>query len=432
MQLLRGVGTSSFIPSCRLRAAQKSRSTYRVSNPDPTPVVAAVIVAAGRGQRAGGIAGSAAKQYRDLGRQPVLAWSLGAFMKHNAVRHIVTVIHPDDEELFGELMGPLPDRHRLVFGASTRQGSVKNGLEALAECAPDIVLIHDAARPFLTSDVIDRAIEAAERHGAAVPGVRIADTIAEVDQGDYRKGTLPRERLRSIQTPQSFRFEPILQAHRKAEADERYDFTDDGAIATWAGLPVMMFDGDAGNVKLTTADDLVAAARRVESGQAYETRTGTGFDVHALGPGDHVVVNGLKVPHGQGLIGHSDADVGLHALTDALLGALADGDIGKHFPPSDMKWKGADSSLFLADAGRRVTERGGFIVHCDVTIVCEAPKIGPHRDAMRERIAAILDVAVDRVSVKATTTERLGFAGRQEGIAAMAAATIRLPAESLA
>lgn len=398
--------------------------------PDKLSAVAAVVVAAGRGQRAGGVAGSAAKQYRDLGAQPVIAWSLASLLQHAAIRHIVTVIHPDDDALFFELMGTLPPHHRVVFGASTRQGSVRNGLEALADADPDLVLIHDAARPFLTSHLIDRAIEAADRHGAAVPGVRIADTVAEIDEGDLRQNTLPRELLRSIQTPQSFRFAAILDAHRKADAAERYDFTDDGAIATWAGLPVTMFEGDAANVKLTTADDLAAAARRVESARTWETRTGTGFDVHALGAGDHVVVNGLKIAHDQGLIGHSDADVGLHALTDALLGALADGDIGKHFPPSEMKWKGADSSVFLADAARRVAERGGKITHCDVTIICEMPKIGPHRDAMRERIAAILGIPVGRVAVKATTTERLGFAGRQEGIAAMAAATVRLPAGS--
>lgn len=393
------------------------------------PVVAAVVVAAGRGQRAGGVAGTAAKQYRELGGRPVIAWSLATLLKHNAIKHIVSVIHPDDEALFDELMGPLPERHSTVFGASTRQGSVRKGLETLDGRGVDLVLIHDAARPFIGAALIDRAIEAARDAGAAVPGVRIADTVAEVDEGDFRTGTLPREQLRSVQTPQSFRFAAILDAHRRADAAGRYDFTDDGAIAAFAGMPVAMFDGDAGNVKLTTADDLMAAARRVEAAVAWETRTGTGYDVHALGPGDHVVVNGLAVPHTHGAIAHSDGDVGLHALTDAVLGALADGDIGKHFPPSDMRWKGADSGVFLADAGRRVIERGGRVLHCDVTIICETPKIGPHRDAMRARIASILGIDIGRVSVKATTTERLGFTGRGEGIAAMAAATIRLPAE---
>jgi 2-C-methyl-D-erythritol 4-phosphate cytidylyltransferase/2-C-methyl-D-erythritol 2,4-cyclodiphosphate synthase len=387
--------------------------------------VAAIIVAAGRGLRAQTAAGTP-KQYRKLGGRPVLAWAMQAFLDAPAIDRIVTVIGADDGALFGTL-GPLPDRHAIAFGAATRQGSVHAGLEALAANPPEIVLVHDAARPFLSGALIERSIDAARTHGAAVPGVPVADTIAEIDAAGRRLGTLVRDRLRAVQTPHAFRFPDLLDAHRRAAAAGRDDFTDDGALAAWAGMEVAIFEGDAMNSKLTTADDILAAERRIAASMPTETRTGTGYDVHAFGDGDHVMLCGLAVPHERGLLGHSDADVALHALTDALLGAIGDGDIGAHFPPSDPQWKGAASARFLEDAVARVTARGGRIVHLDTTIVCEAPRVGPHREAMRKRLAEIAGVEIDRVSVKATTSEKLGFTGRREGIAALAAATVELP-----
>jgi 2-C-methyl-D-erythritol 4-phosphate cytidylyltransferase/2-C-methyl-D-erythritol 2,4-cyclodiphosphate synthase len=303
---------------------------------------------------------------------------------------------------------------------------VRAGLEALAAHAPDIVLIHDAARPFVTAAVISRAIVAARAHGAAIPVVPVTDTIKEVDGTGHVAGTPDRTRLRLAQTPQAFRFAPLLAAHRRAAAEGRHDFTDDAALAEWAGLTVATFEGDAANMKLTTAEDFTREDARLMAALG-DVRSGTGFDVHAFAGGDHVMLCGVRVPHSHGLAGHSDADVGLHALVDAILGALAEGDIGAHFPPSDPQWKGAPSDRFLLHACDRVRAHGGIIAHLDVTLICEAPKVGPHRDAMRARIAAITGIGVERVSVKATTTEKLGFAGRREGIAAQAVATLRLP-----
>jgi 2-C-methyl-D-erythritol 4-phosphate cytidylyltransferase/2-C-methyl-D-erythritol 2,4-cyclodiphosphate synthase len=254
----------------------------------------------------------------------------------------------------------------------------------------------------------------------------VTDTIKAVDRHGHVGETLDRSTLRAVQTPQAFAFAPILEAHRRAAREGRNDFTDDAALAEWVGMQVRVFEGESGNIKFTYAEDFMRA-EAMDWAALSDVRTGTGIDVHAFGPGDHVWLGGLKIPHSQTLTGHSDADVGLHALTDALLGALADGDIGSHFPPSDPQWKGAASDRFLKFACDRVAERGGRIAHLDLTIVCEAPKIGPHRDAMRQSIARIAGIAVDRVAVKATTSEQLGFTGRREGIAAYATATIRLP-----
>jgi 2-C-methyl-D-erythritol 4-phosphate cytidylyltransferase/2-C-methyl-D-erythritol 2,4-cyclodiphosphate synthase len=288
------------------------------------------------------------------------------------------------------------------------------------------VLIHDAARPFASAALITRAIEAATATGAAVPGLPVSDTVKAVDAGGRVTETLERGRLRLIQTPQAFAYDPLLDAHRRAAAAGRDDFTDDAALAEWAGQKVAVFAGEPGNIKITGAEDF-ARAEAMDFANLGDVRTGNGFDVHAFGPGDHVVLGGVRIPHSQALTGHSDADVALHALTDAILGALADGDIGAHFPPSDAQWRGASSDRFLAFAAERVTARSGRIAHLDVTVICETPKLGAHRDAMRARIAAIAGVAVERVAVKATTSERLGFTGRGEGIAAMAIATVRLP-----
>ena len=300
------------------------------------------------------------------------------------------------------------------------------GLEALAGEKPDIVLIHDAARPFVTAAVISRAIDAAGRTGAAVPAIPVTDTIKQVgDSGDV-VATPERARLRIAQTPQAFRFDVILDAHRRAAREGRSDFTDDAALAEWAGLTVATFEGDPANMKLTTPEDFVREEARLAA-MLGDIRTGTGYDVHAFGDGDHLMICGVRVPHTRGFLAHSDGDVGLHALVDAIFGALADGDIGSHFPPSDPQWKGAASDRFLKYAVDRVTARGGRIANLEVTLICERPKIGPLRDTMRARIAEIPGVNISRIAVKATTSERLGFTGREEGIAATASATIRLP-----
>jgi 2-C-methyl-D-erythritol 4-phosphate cytidylyltransferase/2-C-methyl-D-erythritol 2,4-cyclodiphosphate synthase len=386
------------------------------------PAVAAVIVAAGRGLRAGG---NTPKQYRELAGEPVIRSSLSLFAWHGQVGMVQPVIHSDDRAAYESAIKGL----RLlppVTGGATRQASVRAGLEALSDRRPDIVLVHDAARPFCSSELISRAITACGQTGAAIPALEVTDTIKRLNAAGHVAGTLDRSELRAVQTPQAFAFAPLLEAHRRAAKEGRDDFTDDAALAEWAGLKVAVFAGEAGNIKLTTDDDFAKAeARRLAS--LADLRLGNGFDVHAFGDGDHVWLGGVKIPHDRGLSGHSDADVALHAVVDAILGAIADGDIGKHFSPNDPRWKGASSDQFLKFAVERVAKRGGRIAHIDVTIVCEAPRIGPHRDEMRKRIAEIADIAVERVAVKATTSEQLGFTGRKEGIAAMATATVRLP-----
>jgi 2-C-methyl-D-erythritol 4-phosphate cytidylyltransferase / 2-C-methyl-D-erythritol 2,4-cyclodiphosphate synthase len=311
-------------------------------------------------------------------------------------------------------------------GGATRQASVHAGLEALSSQKPDVVLIHDAARPFVSAALISRAIDAASATGAAIPAIAVADTIKLVDASGNIEATPERARLRIAQTPQAFRFDVILEAHRRAAREGRSDFTDDAALAEWTGLTVATFEGDAENMKLTTQEDFVREEARLTS-LLGDVRTGTGYDVHAFGEGDHLMICGVRVPHHRGFLAHSDGDVGLHALVDAILGALADGDIGSHFPPSDSRWKGAASDKFLRYAVDRVTARGGRIANLEVTLICERPKIGPLRDTMRSRIAEIAGLDISRVAVKATTSERLGFTGREEGIAATACATVRLP-----
>jgi len=382
-------------------------------------------VAAGRGTRAGGPAGSPAKQYRTVGGKTVLSRTLEAFCSHPRIHEIVTVIHPDDGAFYAQSIHGLAKLTAPVPGGATRQESVRNGLAALAASAPDVVLIHDAARPFVPADVIDRAIVAASISGAAVPVLEVTDTIALID-GSTRGDTLERARLRSIQTPQSFRYTDICAAHAKAAAEGRDDFTDDGAVASHGGLKVSVFAGDPANMKLTTPQDFASSEARLLA-SLPDIRMGTGFDVHEFEPGDHVTLGGVRIPHTKKLKGHSDADVVLHALCDAIFGALGDGDIGSHFPPSDMQWKGAESSKFLAYAAEKVKARGGIIANVDVAIMSEAPKVGPHRPAMQKTISDVLCITPDRVGIKATTMERLGFIGREEGIAAIATATIRLP-----
>jgi 2-C-methyl-D-erythritol 4-phosphate cytidylyltransferase / 2-C-methyl-D-erythritol 2,4-cyclodiphosphate synthase len=386
-------------------------------------MIAAIIVAGGRGERAGG---GVPKQYRTLAGTPAIRTALAAFCEHRQIDIVQPVIHPADEKVFRAATAGLEKLQEPVAGGATRQISVRSGLRALHPHAPELVLIHDAARPFLTGGLIGRAVEAARRHGAAIPGLAIADTVKVVGQDATVTETLDRGRLRIVQTPQAFGFALIADAHRRAEAAGRDDFTDDAALAEWAGHPVSVFEGEAGNVKLTTNEDFVRA-ELMHAATLTDVRTGNGFDVHAFADGDHVMLGGVRIPHRRGVTGHSDADVALHALVDAILGALADGDIGQHFPPSDPQWRGVSSDRFLAFACERVRARGGIIGHLDVTIVCEAPRVSPHRDAMRARIAAIAGIAIDRVAVKATTSEQLGFTGRSEGLVAMATATVRLP-----
>jgi 2-C-methyl-D-erythritol 4-phosphate cytidylyltransferase/2-C-methyl-D-erythritol 2,4-cyclodiphosphate synthase len=385
--------------------------------------VAAVIVAAGRGHRAGG---DIPKQYRSLAGTPAIRPTLCAFSCHAAIDLVQPVIHAHDEGFFHTASGGLQKLLQPVAGGATRQNSVCAGLEALAAHAPDLVLIHDAARPFLSGALISRAVAAAKAHGAAVPGIAVADTVKKIDGTGTVTETLDRSCLRIVQTPQAFAFALIVAAHRRAAAAGRDDFTDDAALAEWAGHQVSVFEGEAANVKLTTNEDF-ARAEALRAAALGDIRTGTGFDVHAFADGDHVMLGGVRVPHARGVTGHSDADVALHALVDAILGALAEGDIGQHFPPSDPQWRGASSDRFLAFACERVRARGGIIGNLDVTIVCESPRVSPHRDAMRARIAAIAGIAADRIGVKATTSEKLGFTGRGEGIFATATATVRLP-----
>jgi 2-C-methyl-D-erythritol 4-phosphate cytidylyltransferase/2-C-methyl-D-erythritol 2,4-cyclodiphosphate synthase len=389
----------------------------------PTPKrTAAIIVAAGRGLRAGS---GGPKQYRSIGGRTVISRAMEPFCRHPQIFAVQPVLNPDDAAMFNEAVCDM--RYRPpANGGATRQASVRAGLEALASQSPDIVLIHDAARPFVTAAVISRAIDAASLTGAAVPAIAVTDTIKLIGDAGRVEATPERARLRIAQTPQSFGFEVILDAHRRAAREGRDDFTDDAALAEWAGLTVATFEGDPANMKLTTPEDFIREEARLGA-MLGDVRTGSGYDVHAFGDGDHVMICGVRVPHSKGFLAHSDGDVGLHALVDAILGALSDGDIGSHFPPSDPQWKGAASHRFLKYAADRVTARGGRIAHLDVTLICERPKIGQYRDAMRARIAEITGLTLSRVAVKATTSERLGFTGREEGIAAMASATIRLP-----
>lgn len=383
---------------------------------------AAIIVAAGRGLRAGP---GGPKQFRLLNGRSVVSLAMAPFCDHEDVNFVQPVCHADDAELFAMATAGLAYLLPVPGGAS-RQASVRAGLRALADKRPEVVLIHDAARAFVSGDVISRAIAAAQTTGAAIPTVPVADTIKEVDASGEVIGTPLRASLRIAQTPQAFRFDKVLEAHERAARENRDDFTDDAALAEWAGLTVATFEGDHLNMKLTTPEDFAREEARLGA-TLGDIRMGTGYDVHAFGDGDHLMICGVKIPHSRGFLAHSDGDVGLHALVDAILGALADGDIGSHFPPSDAQWKGAASDKFLKYAIERVAARGGRVANLEVTLICERPKIGPHRDVMRARIAEISGVPLSRVAVKATTSERLGFTGREEGIAATACATIRLP-----
>jgi 2-C-methyl-D-erythritol 4-phosphate cytidylyltransferase / 2-C-methyl-D-erythritol 2,4-cyclodiphosphate synthase len=385
-------------------------------------LVAAVVVAAGQSLRAGG---EVPKVFRRIGGHTLLEHALAAFVRASKIALVQPVVRKDDLQLARTLIGNM-EILAPVSGGTTRQASVRAGLEALQPHAPDIVLVHDAARPFTSANLIARAIEAAEQTGAAIPALSVTDTVKRVDTTGTIEMTLDRNAIRLVQTPQAFRFPALLEAHRRAALQGREDFTDDAALAEWAGMKVTVFEGEPGNIKLTTPEDFLRAEGR-QFAALGDVRIGSGLDVHAFGPGDHVTLGGVRIANDKALTGHSDADVALHALTDAVLGALADGDIGTHFPPSDPQWRGASSDQFLAFAVERVRGRGGCIGHLDLTIVCETPRISAHRDAIRANIAKIVGVDLARVAVKATTSEKLGFTGRGEGIVAYATATVRLP-----
>jgi 2-C-methyl-D-erythritol 4-phosphate cytidylyltransferase/2-C-methyl-D-erythritol 2,4-cyclodiphosphate synthase len=379
----------------------------------------ALVVAAGRGTRLGG---ARPKQYLPLAGRPLLRHSVATLAAHPAIDRVRIVFHPDDRDFYADAVAGL-DVLPPVPGGAARQDSVRLGLESLESFAPERVLIHDAARPFVDEDVINRVLAALDTAPGAIPALPVADTVKRGAEGKI-VATLDRASLFRAQTPQGFHFRAILAAHRAATGQE---LSDDAAVAEHAGLAVRLVAGSEENLKVTAPEDFVHA-ERVIAASAGDFRTGQGFDVHAFGAGDHVWLCGVKVPHERGLIGHSDADVGLHALTDAILGALGEGDIGMHFPPSDPKWRDAPSYLFLRHAADLVQKAHGSVVHVDVTLICEKPRVGPHRAAMVARIAEILGLAPGRVSVKATTTEHLGFTGRGEGMAAQAIATLRLPA----
>ena len=376
--------------------------------------ITAIIVAAGKGERAGG---PVPKQYAMVGGKSLLAHAVMAFSSHQSIDRIIVVIGEGQSDLAREALGEVSG-HRIITGGAERQDSVAAGIAAAGDA--DILMIHDAARPFLPHTVIDRLIEALGTSDGAVPALPVADTLS---RGNLHLGdVVDRAKLYRIQTPQAFRAEAIKTAHRQWSGPVA---TDDAQMARAAGYDVALVAGDIMLEKVTTPQDFAEAERRISA--RLISRSAMGFDVHQLASGEELWLGGVKIEHDKGLVGHSDADVALHALTDALLGALGDGDIGTHFPPSDPQWRGARSRRFVEHAAQLVSTAGGIIDYVDLTLICEAPKIGPHKDAMRAAISDMLGISVRKVSVKATTTERLGFTGRGEGIAAQAIATIRLP-----
>lgn len=388
--------------SKRLPAGAMSRDSH-------FPRAAAIVVAAGQGLRAGQ---PLPKQFAQWRGKPVVRHSVEALLA-SGVAPVVVVIPPDAQAIATRALGPLAAQVRLVTGGTSRQDSVRNGLEALGDDLAEHVLIHDAARPVLPADVIERLRAALADQPGAIPVLTVVDSLVAAD-GPLMGAPASREALRRVQTPQAFRYEPILAAHRAWTGETSAG--DDAQVARAAGLTIALVEGDEALQKLTFASDFEF--------EQPPMRVGSGYDVHRLADGEELWLCGVRIAHDQGLAGHSDADVAIHALVDALLGALGEGDIGHHFPPSDPQWRGASSDRFLAHAGALVAQAGYCLGNADVTIVCEAPKIGPHRNAMRERLAAILGVDKRLVSVKATTTEKLGFTGRSEGIAAQAVVSL--------
>ena len=390
-------------------------------------IIGTVIVAAGRGERAG-TPEEGPKQYRRIGEEPVIRHTLRRFLTWRQTGPIVVVIHPDDQTLFAEACENLNEAGRILttFGGATRQQSVLEGLRCLSQTDATHVMIHDAARPFIGHDLLERIAADLESGAAAVlPALPVTDTLKRVGQDATVEATVSRTGLWAAQTPQSFALPAILGAHERAASSKRHDFTDDASIAEWAGIPVRLVEGSPDNVKLTLRRDITMADEKLSRHPALpDVRTGNGYDVHQLVDGDGVTLCGVFMPHDQKLSGHSDADVALHALTDALLATCGAGDIGDHFPPSDPQWKGAASRIFLAHAAEIVRQHGGIITNADVSIIAEAPRVGPHREAMRQNLSEILGITIDRCSIKATTNEKIGFIGRKEGIAAIATATV--------
>ena len=387
--------------------------------------VAAVIVAGGSGLRAGG---EKPKQYQLIGGRPVIWWTCRAFLEHPDVTHVQAVIGEGHETMFAESVAGLPIP-LPVIGGSTRQESCRIGIEAVGRHQPDKVLIHDAARPFVSTRLIDDVIAWLDRFEAVVPGMPVAETLKYAPGGVVNR-TVDRSGIWAAQTPQGFAYDKILAAYRKAEAEQTAGLTDDASVAEHAGIAISMISGQLENRKLTTAEDIVIADRDMTGRQLQnlpDIRVGQGIDIHSFEPGDAVTLCGVAIPHSQRLNGHSDADVAMHALTDAILGTIGEGDIGTHFPPSDPQWKGAASSIFLKKAMALLEAKGGLIANADITILAEAPKIAPHVPAMRAYLSPLLHADPSRIAIKATTMEKLGAIGRKEGIMAYATVTVRLP-----
>ncbi|UJW73673.1 bifunctional 2-C-methyl-D-erythritol 4-phosphate cytidylyltransferase/2-C-methyl-D-erythritol 2,4-cyclodiphosphate synthase [Rhizobium sp. SL42] len=390
-----------------------------------TRTIGIVVVAAGRGERAGASV-EGPKQYRRIGGKPVLWHTIRRLLDWPKTGPIVAVIHPDDQSLFDAVRSQFPAEAPLycVTGGATRQISVQKGLKAIEPHGISHVLIHDGVRPFVDLALLER-IEAGFNQGLAamLPALAIADTVKRGASG-LVTDTIPRAGLFTAQTPQAFEFSAILNAHDRAAEMASTEFTDDASIAEWAGLPVTLIEGSVDNVKLTLQKDITMADEKLAGSALPDVRTGNGYDVHQLEAGDGVTLCGIFLPHDQSLKGHSDADVALHALTDALLATCGAGDIGDHFPPSDPQWRGAASRIFVEHAVKIIRQAGGTIMNADISLIAEAPKIGPRRQEMREKLADMLGISLDRCSVKATTNETIGFVGRREGIAAIATATV--------
>lgn len=397
---------------------------------NPSKRFAVVIVAAGRGARAGENGGP--KQFRLIGGKPIIRRTVEAFACHPDMDAIAIVHHAEDRQIMRVALGALADRVSLVTGAATRQSSTLAGLRHLKKTHGDFdgVLVHDGVRPFISAALLDRVLEAVNPRRGAIPALPVSDTLKRSLADSIVAETVPRAGLYTAQTPQGFPFVPLLEAHESAAATNHQDFTDDASIAEWAGIEVALVAGETENVKLTFARDIEMADEKLGGGQLLpDVRTGNGYDVHGFAAGDHVMLCGVRIPHDRSLAGHSDADVALHALTDALLATCGAGDIGDHFPPSDPKWRGAASRIFVEYAAGIIADKGGRITNADVTLIAEEPRIAPHRDAMRQNIAALLVISPERCSVKATTNEKLGFIGRSEGIAAIATATVVFPTQ---
>ena len=398
--------------------------------PQNIDTIAFIVVAAGRGSRSGL---TIPKQYHSLCGQTLFRRTLNAIGKigehlsgQSSIKSsVICVTHKDDDHYFNAAIHDIEMPCHQVYGGTTRQESVYNGLQKAKELGTAIVLIHDAARPFVTYQIVERLLAGLKEFKAVIPAVKTVDTLKLID-GNKICETIDRNKIISVQTPQAFMTDALLQAHEKAKADDIQDLTDDGAVMEYAGHSVGWSDGDSGNYKLTTPQDFIKAEQDIMM-QLGDIRVGQGYDVHGFAEGDYVTLCGVDIPHDKKLKGHSDADVAMHALTDALLSAIADGDIGSHFPPSDPQWKGASSEIFLKHACNLIENKGGVVANITILIICEAPKIGPHRQAMRLVLSKIMGLDVDRISVQATTTEKLGFTGRREGIAAQASATVRLP-----